>query len=92
MFSFQCVSSITCRGPDSHISQAAKDLRSSQDALVNTFERVEMFSRRLEVYTEVPPTTEMTDHGNDGYDRSDIGRGSVHSRDCDEGNQAGPIE
>ena len=61
MFSFQCVSSITCRGPDSHISQAAKDVRSSQDALVNTFERVEMFSRRLEVYTEVPPTTEMMD-------------------------------
>jgi hypothetical protein len=26
---------------------------------VDTFERVEMFFRRLEVYTEVPPTTEM---------------------------------
>ncbi|KAF8487489.1 hypothetical protein DFH94DRAFT_28938 [Russula ochroleuca] len=38
---------------------AAKDVRSSQDALVDTFERVEMFFRRLEVYTEVPPTTEM---------------------------------
>ena len=28
---------------------------------MNTFERVEMFFRRLEVYTEVPPTTEMMD-------------------------------
>ena len=28
---------------------------------MNTFERVEMFFRRLEVYTEVPPTTEMVD-------------------------------
>ena len=43
------------------ISQAAKDVRASQDTLVDTFERIEMFFRRLEVYTEVPPTTEMTD-------------------------------
>ena len=28
---------------------------------MNTFERVEMFFRRLEVYTKVPPTTEMMD-------------------------------
>ena len=61
MFSFQCVSSIICRGPDSHVSQAAKDVRSSQDALVNIFERIEMFFRRLEVYTGVPPSTEMMD-------------------------------
>jgi hypothetical protein len=26
---------------------------------VDIFERIEMFFRRLEVYTEVPPTTEM---------------------------------
>ena len=42
------------------ISQAAKDVRASQDTLVDIFERIEMFFRRLEVYTEVPPTTEMT--------------------------------
>ena len=28
---------------------------------MDIFERIEMFFRRLEVYTEVPPTTEMTD-------------------------------
>ena len=43
------------------ISQAAKDVRASQDTLVDIFERIEMFFRRLEVYTEVPPTTEMMD-------------------------------
>ena len=41
------------------ISQAAKDVRASQDTLVDIFERIEMFFRRLEVYTEVPPTAEM---------------------------------
>jgi hypothetical protein len=43
------------------IYQAAKGVRASQDTLVDIFERIEMFFRRLEVYTEVPPTTEMTD-------------------------------
>ena len=28
---------------------------------MDVFERVEMFFRRLKVYTEVPPTTEMMD-------------------------------
>ena len=41
------------------ISQAAKDVRASQDTLVDIFERIEMFFQRLEMYTEVPPTTEM---------------------------------
>ena len=41
------------------ISQAAKNARASQDILVDVFERIEMFFRRLEVYTEVPPTPEM---------------------------------
>ena len=39
--------------------QAAKDVRASQDTLINIFERIEMFFRRLEIYTEVPATTEM---------------------------------
>jgi hypothetical protein len=47
--------------PNTYISQAAKDVRASQDTLVDIFERIESFFRRLEVYTEVPPTTEMTD-------------------------------
>jgi hypothetical protein len=41
-------------------SQAAKDARASQDALIDIFERIEMFFRRLEIYTEVLPTVEMT--------------------------------
>jgi hypothetical protein len=43
------------------ISQAAKDARASQDTLIDIFERIEMFFRRLEIYTEVPPTSEMMD-------------------------------
>ena len=50
-----CASSIIL----THISQAAKDVRASQDTLVDVFERIEMFFQRLEVYTEIPPTTEM---------------------------------
>ena len=41
--------------------QAAKDARASQDTMIDIFERIEMFFRRLEAYTQVPPTTEMTD-------------------------------
>jgi hypothetical protein len=41
--------------------QAAKDTRTSQDALVDIFERIEMFFRRLQIYTEVPSTVEMMD-------------------------------
>ena len=46
---------------DTHIFQTAKDVQASQDTLVDIFERIDMFFRRLEVYTEVPPTTEMMD-------------------------------
>jgi hypothetical protein len=42
-------------------SQAARDVRASQEALVDIFERIEMFFRRIEMYTEVPLTTEMTE-------------------------------
>ena len=44
-----------------YILQAAKDVRQSQEALIDIFERIENFFRRLEVYTEVPPTPEMMD-------------------------------
>ncbi|KAI9437315.1 hypothetical protein H4582DRAFT_2058307 [Lactarius indigo] len=40
---------------------AAKDVGNSQDALVDVFERVENFFRRLETYTQVQPTAAMTD-------------------------------
>ena len=46
---------------NAYISQAAKDARASQDALTDVFERVEMYLRRLEIYTEVPATIEMMD-------------------------------
>jgi hypothetical protein len=46
---------------NTYISQAAKDVRASQDTLVDIFERIGMFFRRLEMYTEVPLTTEMID-------------------------------
>ena len=42
-------------------SQAAKDVRASHETLLDIFGRVEMFFRRLETYTEVPLTTEMTE-------------------------------
>jgi hypothetical protein len=43
------------------IFQAARDARASQDALIDIFERIELFFRRLEIYTEVPLTVEMMD-------------------------------
>ena len=41
--------------------QAAKDVQASQDALVDLFERMENFFKRLESHTAVPPTDAMTD-------------------------------
>jgi hypothetical protein len=43
------------------IRQAAKDVGASEEALVDLFERIESFFKRLESYTEVPPTNAMTD-------------------------------
>ena len=42
-----------------YMFQAAKDARASQDTIIDIFERIEMFFRRLETYTQVPATTEM---------------------------------
>jgi hypothetical protein len=42
-------------------TQAAKDLISSQDALIDILGRIENFFRRLEEYTEVPTTEAMKD-------------------------------
>ena len=61
-FSFQCVPfQISARETivTVYVPQAAKGVRASQDALLDIFERIEMFSRRLEVYTEVQATPEM---------------------------------
>jgi hypothetical protein len=63
--SFWFVSSKCLRAGHIHfntdISQAAKDVRAGQDALVDIFERIESFFRRLEIYTSVPPNQEMAD-------------------------------
>ncbi|KAH9018277.1 hypothetical protein EDB84DRAFT_1442507 [Lactarius hengduanensis] len=46
---------------DAEPTQAARDVVASQDALVDIFERIESFFRRLETYTEVPTTEAMRD-------------------------------
>jgi hypothetical protein len=46
---------------DVYLSQAVKDARASQDILIDVFERIEMFFKRLEIYIEVPPTSGMMD-------------------------------
>ncbi|KAH9053696.1 hypothetical protein EDB87DRAFT_1825540 [Lactarius vividus] len=40
---------------------ASKDVAASHEVLIDIFERIESFFRRLEAYTEVPQTTAMTD-------------------------------
>ena len=45
----------------SDVPQAAKDVRESQESLVDVFERIENFFKRLETYTEVPQTAAMSD-------------------------------
>jgi hypothetical protein len=47
---------LTSRGP-----QAAKDASAIRDKLIDIFNRIEHFFRRLEIYTGVTPTTAMTD-------------------------------
>ena len=44
-----------------HGSQAAKDASASRDKLIDLFNRIEHFFRRLEIYTSVTPTPTMTD-------------------------------
>ena len=46
---------------NSYIYKTAKDVQANQKSLVDIFERIEGFFRRLEIYAEVPPTTEMMD-------------------------------
>jgi len=42
-------------------SQAAKNVRASQDALFEIFERLEAFFQRLEIYTEAALNQKMVD-------------------------------
>jgi hypothetical protein len=42
-------------------SQAVKDTSAGQDKLIELFNRIEHFFRRLEIYTGITPTAAMTD-------------------------------
>lgn len=44
---------------NAYTSQAARDVRASQDTLVDIFERIEFFFRRLVIHIRVQPTPEM---------------------------------
>ena len=46
---------------DTQGSQAAKDVSGGRDKLIELFNRIEHFFRRLEIYTGITPTTAMTD-------------------------------
>jgi hypothetical protein len=46
---------------DTHGSQAAKDASASHDMLIDLFNRIEHFFRRLEIYTGITPTMAMMD-------------------------------
>ena len=60
-FSVYPILSLPSSDCNARIPQAARNVRSSQETLIDIFERIENFFRRLEVYTEVPPTAEMMD-------------------------------
>ena len=63
MSSFQCVAFLASSPEQINIynPQAVKDVRASQDTLIDIFECIESFFQRLENYAEVPPTPEMMD-------------------------------
>ena len=43
------------------ILQAAKDVRASHDVLVDLFERIQFFLKRLGVHTRISPTKDMVE-------------------------------
>ena len=45
---------------DIEARQVVKDVNVAQDALIDIFERIENFFKRLETYTEVRPSDAMT--------------------------------
>lgn len=60
---FQCVSfsNAPCDPPFTTTSQTVKDVGADQAALVEVFERIEAFFRRLVIYIAVAPNQEMID-------------------------------
>jgi hypothetical protein len=59
VFFYQCVSFVRLVRATVILSQAAMDVRESQDNLIDIFERMETFFQRLEIYTRVSPPPEM---------------------------------
>jgi hypothetical protein len=58
----RCPSWLSCTAYfDSDGSQAVKDTSARQDKLIELFNRIEHFFRRLEIYTGITPTAAMTD-------------------------------
>ena len=57
--SFICVS--FCQPFNADVLQAAKDVRASHDVLVDLFERIQFFLKRLGVHTETSPTNDMVE-------------------------------
>jgi hypothetical protein len=43
------------------VTQAAKDVSASYDALIDLLESIENFLSRLNIYTKIPPTPIMTE-------------------------------
>lgn len=46
---------------DVYAYQAVKDVTASYDALIDLFESIENFLKRLSIYTKIPSTTAMTE-------------------------------
>ena len=62
MLSFRSVPSLPCVTHfDTEGLQASKDASATPNNLIDTFNRIERFFRRVEMYTGVTPTTAMTD-------------------------------
>jgi hypothetical protein len=58
----ECLLSVLSPGHcDVHIFQAVEAATASQGVLVDLFQHIENFLRRLEIYTEVPLSTALTD-------------------------------
>ena len=53
--------SITACSCNIHLFQTAKDVVASHDALVNLFETIQLFLRRLDIYTRIRLPIEMID-------------------------------
>ena len=46
---------------DSHVSQAFKGVSADFNTLVELLESIELFLKRLDIYTKIPPTLAMTE-------------------------------